>query len=483
MKLKNIITAVFGVVFITCCVSCKKGWLDVKPEKSLVLPKTIADFQALLDNTDANRGAGIRFNTWQPSLDEVGADDFYVTSSDWNSSQTHTKNAYIWASEIFPDVDPGNRLDWEYPYKRIFYCNIVLEGLENIVPVTVSEQIAWKQAKGHALFLRAYSHYTVAQLFCKPYTKNQAATDLGIPLRLESDINIPSVRSTVQATYDQIIADLRSALELLPVATPIANNPTYIYRPTQAATNAMLARVYLSMEDYENALKYANESLNLYSTLINFNLFRRKGANGQFLNGHTYTRTTNTEILFDNSLIDYSILRTNRCIVDSSLYKMYDSSDLRKTMFFFLINNRPGHSFFGSYIGNGAVYFSGLATDEMYLIRSECNARLGNVGAAMYDLNTLLRNRWDEKMPYTDIAETDPDKALRIILNERRKELCFRGLRWTDLRRLNKDTRFAVTLTRQINGNTYTLEPNSKYYVLPFPPEVIQLSNMQQNPR
>ncbi|MBN8856731.1 MAG: RagB/SusD family nutrient uptake outer membrane protein, partial [Sphingobacteriales bacterium] len=74
-------------------------------------------------------------------------------------------------------------------------------------------------------------------------------------------------------------------------------------------------------------------------------------------------------------------------------------------------------------------------------------------------------------------------QALDTILVERRKELPFRGVRWTDLRRLNLEGR-TITLTRVLNGTTYQLPPNSKLYTLPIPPDVIIFNpNMKQNPR
>jgi hypothetical protein len=124
----------------------------------------------------------------------------------------------------------------------------------------------------------------------------------------------------------------------------------------------------------------------------------------------------------------------------------------------------------------------------MYLIRAECLARGGDKTAAMNDLNTLLRARW-AKDPitgaslYVDQTAIDADNALRIILNERRKELVLRATRWIDLRRLNQDPRFAITLTRNIAGQIYTLPPNDKKYVYPIPDNEIRLSGLQQNPR
>ena len=71
---------------------------------------------------------------------------------------------------------------------------------------------------------------------------------------------------------------------------------------------------------------------------------------------------------------------------------------------------------------------------------------------------------------------------MALILLERRKELLMRGLRWMDLKRLNMEGA-AITLTRTVNGQVYTLPPNDLRYALPIPEDVIAISGMQQNPR
>jgi hypothetical protein len=100
----------------------------------------------------------------------------------------------------------------------------------------------------------------------------------------------------------------------------------------------------------------------------------------------------------------------------------------------------------------------------------------------MNDLNQLLRARW-LKGTFVSFTAVNPSDALSQILKERRKELIFRGLRWSDLKRLNKESPFVTTLSRSLNGQTYTLPPNSNLYVFPIPPAEIQLSGIQQNPR
>ncbi|MFP9100715.1 RagB/SusD family nutrient uptake outer membrane protein [Flavobacterium sp. RHBU_24] len=94
-----------------------------------------------------------------------------------------------------------------------------------------------------------------------------------------------------------------------------------------------------------------------------------------------------------------------------------------------------GHSYWGSYDGS-PLPFSGIATDEIYLIKSECLARAGKFTEAMQVLNTLLEKRWIAGT-FFPLSATGT-AALDIILSERRKELVLRGLRWSDLRRLNK---------------------------------------------
>ncbi|MGV6946452.1 RagB/SusD family nutrient uptake outer membrane protein, partial [Sphingobacterium kyonggiense] len=84
---------------------------------------------------------------------------------------------------------------------------------------------------------------------------------------------------------------------------------------------------------------------------------------------------------------------------------------------------------------------------------------------------------------FIPFSSDNDETVLRFILDERRKELIWRGLRWSDLRRLNKDSRFSKTITRNIDGKIYTLEPNSPKYVLPIPNSVILNNSMQQNPR
>ena len=118
----------------------------------------------------------------------------------------------------------------------------------------------------------------------------------------------------------------------------------------------------------------------------------------------------------------------------------------------------------------------------MFLIAAECAARNGDVDKSLTFLNTLLETRW-QAGTFVPFEAPDAESALGLILEERRKELIFRGIRWSDLRRLNRDPRFAKPIQRNIEGESITLEANSSNYLLPIPPLEIQISGIAQNPR
>jgi tetratricopeptide (TPR) repeat protein len=445
------------VLFFIILTSCKKDWLDAKPQKSLVIPNKIEDFQALLDNTSTV------FNLTQGSgLGEISAGDFYVQYSTWQAlSSSQEKSSYIWEkTENFYNGEAS--ADWTNSYKRILYSNVIIEGINKINPHS-TELAAWNNVMGSALFFRAFDLYNLSQQFCSPYLPSTALTELGLPLRLKYDVNLPVERSNLQQTYERIIGDLKVSIPIL------STTPLYKTRPSKQAAYALLARIYLSMETYDQAILYADSALQIQNTLIDYS---KLSASNSFP-----IDRFNPEVIFHSSFT-FGIFRNTRLIVDPILLASYNTNDFRKKVFFTPVAD--GETYKGSYTGS-SLLFGGLAVDEMLLIRAECNARKGNISIALNDLNKLLKNRWNEN--YQDISITDPTSALTYILAERRKELIYRGIRWSDLRRLNRDSRFGIILTKTLNGVTYSLLPNDKRYVLPIDEIEIRLSGIQQNNR
>jgi hypothetical protein len=442
------------VLVLTLFSSCKK-FLDAKPNKALAIPASLQDMQAILDNE-------FNLNSQYPAMLEVAADDYYVTAHDFEAFYAEEdKENYCWLT------DAQHYNSWAGPYKSVSYANTVLDNLDNI-KIIGTNKLQWNNCKGQALFFRAFALFNLAQLYCPAFNSNGPNDAPGIPIKLSAAVDEPTVRATVRESYDRILADLKEAARLLPVTVPAKT------RPSKPAAYAALARVFLAMENYTMAGKYADSCLQLYNKLIDFNTINASAS-------IPFSRF-NDEVILHSYSPGSGLLNIARCKVDSNLYSAYQENDLRKEVFF--KNNNDGtHSFKGSYNATTSNYFfNGLATDEVYLVKAECLARNNNTAEAMNTLNALLANRW-KAGTFIPLTATDSIEALQQILEERRKELLMRGLRWQDLRRLNKDSRFAKTLTRILDTGTYSLPANDPRYVLLIPSEVIVASGIQQNPR
>ena len=469
------------IVILTCGVlsSCGKlteDFLNVPQNPSVVIPKTIRDYQALLDAA-AGSNSGPEMNSSScHRLGMAGGEEFLISDQVYNSLSTlffHEKQAYSWSKDIYGVVYNTSLDDWYLTYKRVLYTNLVLDGIGHINPVP-SDRLAWNNVRGSALFFRALNFYDLAQLFCKHYDPTSAKDDLGIVLRTNYDVTVESHRATVEQTYHQIIQDLEEALPLLPLLP--GNN----FRPSQAAVHALLMRVHLTMGHVEKVVDHANAVLKIHDTLNDFNEVNLT-ANITFPVDFGGNAATNPEIFFYRTGT-IAIGGQTRMNISLDLLNSYASGDLRPAAFFRRHTN--GNMIYkGSYSGSLAgTMFTGFAASEIWITRAEAYARLGRKDLALADLNHLLRHRYNSES-FEEVETTDAEQALSIILDHRRKEMIFRGTRWTDLRRLNTDPRFAQTLSRVVNGVRHELPPGDLRWVWPIPPDEIDLSKIEQNPR
>ncbi|HEX5149985.1 MAG TPA: RagB/SusD family nutrient uptake outer membrane protein [Parafilimonas sp.] len=454
LLISNITKLTLCIGILICFFSCKK-YLDEKTNKKLVVPSTLQDAQALLDNYK-------QLNLTYPSTGQESDDDHYLLDNNYNALSLVGQQVYTW------DVNAQTYNDWSYLYGNVLYANLALETTENIKP-DASNINSWKFTKGQALFFRAFSFFHIAEYFAIPYNATTASTELGIPLRMTSDVNEKTVRASLEETYRQITADLTAAASLLPeTADPVS-------RPGKAAAFGALARVYLAMNNFVDAGLYADSCLLLHPVLIDYNKLDSTLP--------APVNSFNEEVIFQCSTLQAFSIYSPIAKTDTLFYESYANTDLRKHIFF--KRNPDGtHSFKGSYNGSYRydIPFNGIATDEMYLIRAECSARAGAKDKALNDLNTLLQQRYQEGT-FTPLTANNSEEALGLILKERRKELTGRNIRWFDLRRLNAEGKYSTLLTRKENGQIYNLPPNDPRYTFMVPPQVIEMSGIEQNVR
>lgn len=454
MKANFIINIISILIISTILISCNK-FLEKKSDSSLVNPLTLNDLQGMLDDFQTMNSQTISFG-------EASADDYFILTTTFNSLPLLQQQAYTWSvtTNNFPN-------DWGAAYNAIYNANYCLEQVEEITQ-TVQNALQWRNVKGSALFFRAFNFLNLLWTYSKIYDDLNSQTDLGIVLRLNSDFNKPSLRANVKSSYEQIISDLKVANEFLP------ENQLFITRPSKVASYALLARTYLSMSKYDSAFKYADLSLQIKGNLLDYN---------SDLIVPTSTRPfptfeSNEEIIFYTTMHNgYPVKAPGTALIDTTLYDQFMDNDLRKSIFF---RNSGSHKRFkGSYASSPTTLFSGIGVDEVYLIRAECNARMGAVAEAVNDLNTLLEKRWVAGT-FIPIVGSNMEEVLEIILIERRKQLLMRGTRWIDIKRLNKEGMGIIPI-RKIEAEVYTLEPNESRYALPLPKDVIDITGMQQN--
>ena len=176
-----------------------------------------------------------------------GADD--VT---WNGTSTgSTFKLYDYSRNI---ASSTTEYTWELGYRVIGNCNKIIEIIQGLGNESTREQTIMM---GENYYLRALSYFLLVNEFAQPYSNNPTQNP-GLPLKLTSDPNdLPQSRSTVAEVYDQVVLDLKDAITYLTLQqgeTPKSN----IYA-TKEAAEALLARVYLYMENWDVAWEMANK--------------------------------------------------------------------------------------------------------------------------------------------------------------------------------------------------------------------------------
>ncbi|TGD78912.1 RagB/SusD family nutrient uptake outer membrane protein [Hymenobacter wooponensis] len=367
---------------------------------------------------------------------------------------------------------------WRTAYQAINQTNLVIDAL----PVVKDEDLK-AQYEGEARFIRADMHFELVRLYAKQYEAGGANAQLGVPLNLvpirtveESSTLQP--RATVAQVYAQVIADLKSAITLLP-----ASNGT---RASSYTAKALLARVYLQQSNFVEARTLADDVIKNSGKALSPTLqsvFTNRNSSETLLeiqqNDQNNAGTSNSGL----ATLFASIGQLGRGDVRvlGSFAGQYEESDARGT----------DSLAFGSsrkliYLGNGAragalrtgkysAYGQNIPIirlAEMYLIRAEAAFRAGDVTTALADVNRVRTRSGATPL-------TEAQLSLASILRERQLELAFEGFRIHDLKRTNTNI-----LIPGANGSPATTYPiTSDRLVLPIPLREINVNTtLVQNP-
>ncbi|MEH0154090.1 RagB/SusD family nutrient uptake outer membrane protein [Limibacter armeniacum] len=356
-------------------------------------------------------------------------------------------------------------------YQLITYANNIIEAIPNLAD---GDQTLKNQYLGEALTLRALAHFDLTRLYAQPYSYTQNGTHLGI-VTLPENIGVfelPS-RSPLYEAYRLIISDLEQAESLLGGYRSGRVTKAFI---SKGVAQALLARVYLYKKDWNNAITYASKVIsNQDYQLVNHDNYLAAWA----------ATTTNQEDIFvletsENGAPKLAAqfgqigTQTTVGILTKDLLEIYDDGDIRAE----LIEEKKE----GAYVTRkfhydasyGDRYFPIIRLAEMYLIRAESSAEIGDNIQARADLGIIQQRANPDASPVTLSGDALKD----AILLERRKELALEGHYYFDLIRRGKD----IVRTDCNASMNCTVSTPSDLQILPIPQKNININdNLEQN--
>ena len=374
-------------------------------------------------------------------------------------------------------IIPDNNL-YTNIYAYIMRQNLVIDNVENASGDADLKTLA----KTEARVLRAWDHFVAVNLYAKSYTPATAAEDGGVCIMNHYDLEAVPSKSTVAQVYDFIISELEAAVPLL------QEHPVNIYHPNKAYGYGLLSLVYLFHRDWEKARDAALQSLALNNALVDYNEIPASG----FYSFRKYANENNPEVLsymwMGSGWTTEAVALYAHGQISPELVGLFDTeNDLRYSKFL----RQSGASIVSYFdVGSGAAIWTpatdssrftymtvGLRTAEVYLILAEAYARLNNLTESKSYVEKLRAHRI-KGGDGTIATPANQKEMMDQIILERRKELLYGFHRFFDLKRFNTEPEYAKTTTRvfpvvnvsaEHPQQTYTLRPDSRLYIIPFP--------------
>ncbi len=460
-----------AVFFIT---ACGDDFLELTPPSAISDTEafeTLDDFHAGLNGVYATIRQGSYWGKNMMMNFDVAVNDAYALEGFTNQWGTQ----YGW--QISSGTGEGANL-WLVAYRVATRSSNLINNFANLDEGSEQER---NQILGEAKALRAMAHFDLVRIFATPYRLSNPASDLGVPIVIREDLE-EKARNTIAEVYEFVLDELHEARGL------ITENRHRRYMGVDAV-NALLARIYHEMGDWQNAITYASNVIDevpLSTGDAYANIWQADGdAAGNdeviMIMAVHPTEFGNDLNLGSNFIGGNPPLPPNYYwridyVPAEDLIAMYDKdNDIRYNSFF--MEDIPVAAVPGgvtafikyphdnpNFTQRGMNQMKVFRASEMYLIRAEAYAESGQDGQANADLDALRSARIDG-YSHTNLSGND---LLNAIFDERRKEMVLESSHWFDLRR-----RGAGFQRTPQNGtgpfDNLVIEPDNYRWVWPIP--------------
>lgn len=424
------------IILVFGCVSC--GDFLEEDSQTLSYVTSVDDLDELLVGSGylQNARGTYYIMTWLEVMDDDVAQ--YVRNEPQTTATfNYLRLFYQWTEypwdDDYPDRVGGNKV-WKRLYESIEVANVILGDIERF-----EGDEGYERVKGEAYFIRAYCYFYLVNIFGHPYDAETANTKLGVPIKLTDYVEVKGfLRNSVEECYQQIISDARQAIVYLKGVTP-----TTKYRAGENAARALLAKAALYKGDWETVVNQSDSILNAPKGLamIDFNT-TPQSTYASTSTSSLIRSSANTEAIFLAGFSTSGIFSTSASatslretfITSPELLSLYEENDLRyatgKNSHFFLYNTAGVYACYRQ-VASSNFTGNSLSFSELYLNRAEALAMLGQESEAIAALQELRRKRMTDPGTISATGE----ELVKFIRVERRRELCFAGQRWFDLRR------------------------------------------------
>lgn len=304
--------------------SCSDSWLDVKPTKSIPESQAFStekSFRATIVGLYYSLQSYGGFGNYLIETAELKGDDMLLKE---RNNWSRFKSIYTYTD--IPTSSYGNTI-YLNMYEVIEGCNAILDA-DAAGNVSLTDEIK-NPLLGEVKTIRALAYFQLVRLFCLPYNKDKGQSP-GVPLKVTSDVSIIKGRGKVKDVYDLILADLEFSVKNLK-NTDIRDQVSLTF------AQGLLARVYMTMGDNDNAIKYAKEAIKNAPALdpsFYENGISQKNSSVVF--ELQYTTNTYGGYMSYASFHDYGWQDAGgygTIGASEDFYKNYSSSDLRKNWF------------------------------------------------------------------------------------------------------------------------------------------------------